>query len=184
MKATDVYREARAVLTPWCKKHGFKRTRGATLGWTKCVGEAHLFFWLQVSQDGWDPHAGSKFVVEFQRSCGPRMFDASHETLRYRLPHFLTEDELGRVRSMQNNIIQRLTRPPRDYFVYQMNADIVSWYVKKFDQVEASYRKEDDIWFRYHEPTDVRCWAEFVLAVIPRVIHELGKRPRPTGARS
>ena len=165
MKSTDVYREARSVLAGWSKAHGFKRTGSGILGWTRAVRDEHLFVWFQVSQDGWDPYAGSKFVVEIQKSRTAEMFSASREALRFRLPHFLTDAELAEVLAVQNEIIRSLIRPPGDYFVLKMDGDVPSWYLKKFEVVSEPYRRGDDIWFRYHEPAHVRRWAEFVLRV-------------------
>src|SRR5262245_24489527 len=180
MKSTDVYREARGVLAAWSKASGFKRTSGGMLGWTKVVADDHLFFWLQVSQDGWDAYAGSKFVVEFQRSQSAHMFDAGRDVVRRRLPHFLRDHELEDVRTLQNDVIRSLQRPPRDYFLYQMDAKVVAWYEAKFDPVADRYRRDEDIWFRYHEPAHVRRWAEFVMEVLPRVVHELEERQHPS----
>src|SRR5947209_20581405 len=67
-KASEVYSIARSVLSPWCRMQGLKRTRGGMLGWYAPLERNYWAFWLQVSSEGWDPYAGSKFVVELQIS--------------------------------------------------------------------------------------------------------------------
>jgi hypothetical protein len=180
MKSTDVYREAREVLAPWFKQQGFTRTKGGMLGWHKTIGERHLFLWFQVSQHGWDPYAGSKFVVEFQFSNSARMFESSRDGVRDRLPRFLTGEELAEVRMIQNEIIRALPKPPPSYFILQMDERIVSWYANEFEEVDVAYEQNDDIWFRYHEPVHVRRWAELVLRVAPRLVQDLVAGHRPT----
>jgi len=173
MKSTEVYREAREVLGPWCKRQGFKRTTGGLLGWQKTFGEKHLIFWLQCSQDGWDPYAGSKFIVEFQLSSSPRIGACGADCVRHRLPHFLTKDLLEIVRAQQNRVIRSLPKPSSNHFVLQMDKQTVDWYLAKFKEVETPYRNTDDIWFRYGSAENVRGWAELLLQVLPSVVQQL-----------
>jgi len=173
MKSTEVYREAREVLAPWCKAHGFKRLAGGLLGWHKPFGEMHLIFWLQCSQEGWDPYAGSKFVTEFQFSPLPRIGAHGAGCVRHRLPSFLTNDELEFVRENQNKVIRSLPKPPAHHFVLQMDQRTVDWYLAKFKKVEVPYKVTDDIWLRYVNHEDVRCWARFLLGVLPRIVQDL-----------
>jgi hypothetical protein len=169
MKSTEVYREARMVLGPWCKSQGFKRTQGGMLGWQKQVEQKWLTFWLQCSQHGWDTYAGSEFVVEFQLSANSCVGDGGPECFRHRLPFFLHQEELEEVRQIQNDVIGALPRPPADYFVLQMSPDVVNWYLANFAPVERSFVQTDDIWLRYHQPHHVRRWSAFLLQVLPGI---------------
>jgi hypothetical protein len=171
MKSTEVYKIIRDTVGPWCKQQGFRRTSGGMLGWHRPEGAEHLVFWFQCSQDGWDAYAGSKFIVEFQVSDSSQI---GVGTRRYRLPYFLTEHELNQVRSIQNAVIARLPTPPRDYYIFGLDRNLVDWYQAKFRTVQEPYSSRDDIWLRYHEPADVRRWAEFLLSVLPRVVSEAG----------
>jgi hypothetical protein len=173
MKSTEVYRVARGVLAPWCKAHGFRRTTGGLLGWHKPLGELHLVFWLQCSQDGWDAYAGSKFIVEFQLSRSPQLGAAGPEGLRERLPRFLAEHELELVREIQNTVIRSLPQPQPDHLVFKMDQQIVDWYLSEFKEVAGPYRATDDVWLRYWTPEDVKHWAEFLLGVLPRIVQLL-----------
>src|SRR5919109_811870 len=146
MKSTEVYKEARQVLAPWCKQQGFKRIPGGMLGWVKHKDNKYVVFWLQCKQSGWDYYAGSSFVVEFQFSPSPRIGAYGADCVRDRLPHFLTEEELGRVREMQNRVIGKLPQPADDYFVLQLEERVVRGYLDMFKPVEQPYAATDDIW--------------------------------------
>ena len=73
-----------------------------------------VFFWFQCSEDGWDAYAGSKFVIEFQFSTADRSGAYDDDCVRNRLPHFLDETDLERLRQMQNCVVGKLTLPPDD----------------------------------------------------------------------
>jgi hypothetical protein len=173
MKSTEVYREAREVLAPWCKAHGFKRLTSGLLGWHKPFGEMHLVFSLQCAQGGWDPYAGSKFVAEFQFSPLPRIGSYGAGCVCHRLPYFLTNDELEFVRENQTKVIRSLPKPPSHHFVLQLNQRTVDRYLGKFKEVEEPYDVTDDIWLRYANHEDVRGWAKFLLPVLPRIVQVL-----------
>jgi hypothetical protein len=168
VKSTEVYSIIRQVLTPWCKQHGFRRTKGGMLGWYKPIGNQFIVLWFQVSQDGWDEYAGSKFVVEFQISDEP-LIGAAHNQ-RWRLPKFLNDDDLDCVRRMQNDVIVKLEKPDSNYYVLQLGDDVVNWYLAKFNPIVERYSRTDDIWLRYKEKEDVECWAGFVKEVLPKIV--------------
>jgi len=168
MKSTEVYRIARQIIAPWCKEHGFKRTKDGMLGWYKPVGDKFLVFWFQVGTR-WDDLAGSSFIVEFQVSERPLIGDGLN--LRWRLPRFLDEEELERVRRMQNAVIAKLEKPDLSYCISKCGPyqNVINWYLAEFDLVAKTYSQRDDIWLRYKEEKDVERWAEFVKGVLPRV---------------
>ena len=172
MKSTAVYREARQTLAPWCKKNGFRRTSGGMLGWYRPLGDEFVVFWLQCSQDGWDAYAGSKFVVEFQRSPSKSIGDLK-SVVRHRLPYFLRDDELQTVQAMQNEVIAQLPQPPEDYFVYGISESVAKWYRAKFEPIREPYTNQSDIWLRYQQPSHVQQWAEFLLALLPRILEQV-----------
>ena len=173
MKSTEVYSVIRQVLAPWCKEQGFKRTEGGMLGWYKPFGDQFIVFWFQVSRDGWDKYACSKFILEFQVSAKP-VIGAGHQ--RWRLPKFLNADELEHVRRMQNVVIAKLEKPDRGYYIFQLGDDVVKWYLAKFHLVHERYSSTDDIWLRYKDREDVERWAVFVKGVLPKVIGLLSAR--------
>jgi hypothetical protein len=176
VKSTEVYSIIRQALASWCKEHGFRRTEGGMLGWYKPIGNQFIIFWFQVSRDGWDEYAGSKFIVEFQISDEP-FIGAGHHNQRWRLPKFLNEDELEHVRRIQNAVIAKLEKPNRDYHVFQLGDDVVNWYLAKFNPIVERYSRTDDIWLRYKEKEDVKRWAVFVKDMLPKIVRWLSNPP-------
>lgn len=174
MKSTEVYGILRQILSSLCKELGFKRITGSMLGWQKPFTDRYIVFWFQVSQDGWDEYAGSKFVVEFQISNKP-IIGAGQYNMRWRLPKFLNEEELKQVRQMQNTVIRKLHRPDRNYNIIHMGDDIAKWYMAKFQLITEKYSPTDDIWFRYKDREDVECWGVFLRDILPKIINSLRK---------
>ena len=167
MRSTEVYRVSREVLAPWCKAQGFRRARSALLGWYKSADDQYLAFWLRVSQEGWDPYAGSKFTVELQLSERPEL---GYGLLRLRLLELLTDLELAEVWRMQNLVIAKLGKPPTDYRALHIDDDVREWYLQKFEPVAESYTRSDDTWLRYADEEDVRMWAQFLLRSLPGAV--------------
>jgi hypothetical protein len=60
MKSPEVYAALKDHLAPSFQAAGFKRAK-AMLSWARPQQNHHFVVWFQVSQDGWDSYAGSKF---------------------------------------------------------------------------------------------------------------------------
>jgi hypothetical protein len=176
MKSAEVYKTLRESLGPWCKVHGFQRTRSAMLGWYKPVREGCLVFWFQCSQDGWDRYAGSKFVVEFQVADSPVPGLGMH---RARLARLLDEAQREDLRQHNNCVIMKLRKPDPSYFIFAADQKVIEWYLSNFDPVEEKYRANEDVWLRYGEEEDVRMWARWILGVLPSVLHRFLPDERP-----
>lgn len=175
MYAAEVYKIARNVLAPWCKQHGFKRTKSRVLGWYRPVEDGFLVFWLQCSTQGWDDYAGSKFVVGFNLVDRPEA-NSYYGTRWKRLPHLLTQAQLDEVKQLQNRVIAKLTPPSRDYYIFDLDQKIVDWYLRKFEPITEDYTPSSDIWLRYHDRDDVIMWAEYLVAVLPEVLQRFYPR--------
>jgi len=173
MRSAEVYKEARRVLAPWCKQRSFKRISGGMLGWVKPKDDNYILFWLQCNWYGWDSYAGSSFVVDFKFSSSPQIGVFGADLVWHRLPYFLTDKELERVREMQNRVIGKLQEPPSDYFILKLEDPFPKWYLEKFKPVERPYTSRDDIWLRYKDANDVRMWSEFLVEVLPKAIEKL-----------
>lgn len=143
------------------------------LGYIRPHGNRFLVFWFQCEKPGWDAYAGSKFVVEFQLSPSTGIGAFGADCIRGRLPHFLDDADLERLRPMQDRVIGKLARPPADHLVLKLGEDVRTWYLNQFEPVERPYRTSDDIWLRYGCEEDVIIWAEFVREVLPKVIGRL-----------
>jgi hypothetical protein len=167
MKSTEVYATLRRGLDPQMRAAGFTRA-DAFLSWSRPCGERHLVVWCQVSRDGWDAFAGSKFVVEFQVSPKPLVGGAS--ACRRRLTTLLDDAGRARVREIQNAVISHLPRPPRTHPPLVVSPRTAKWYLAKFELVGDPYTERDDVWFRYAGADDVRRWAEFIAERMPECI--------------
>jgi len=182
--STEVYRIARQVVGPWLKANGFRRET-AFASWTRPVAGRHVTMWFQVSQDGWDPLAGSTFVVEFQRSDRP---EVGYGRLRARVVELL--DPVGReeVRAIRNAVAARLRRPSlaevRARFGFEPPADMLERYVAAFAPRLAPYAPDEDVWLPYASEVDVRIWCRFVADKLPALTARFEALPDPPPARA
>jgi len=167
MKSPEVYSQLKSELAPWFKTAGFKRAKGL-LGWSRPHGDAHIVVWCQISQDGWDSYAGSKFVVEFQRST--EAIIGTHHARRQRLASILSPEDREEVRSIQNAVIAALHRPPSSHPTLHVSQQVTDWYLEKFKPVSEPYPERHDIWFRYASPEHVTRWAHFIIGKLPKCI--------------
>jgi hypothetical protein len=175
MKSTDVYKVIREVIQPWTKHSGFKRARGGMLGYVRPSSDGSTFetFWFQCSKDGWDPYAGSKFTLEFQKApeSGP-----GHGNHRSRFHQLLSAEHREQVRILQNNVIRKLQPPPPDHWVHSADGDLKRRYSARFEEVRGPYRESDDVWMRYADEADVRSWAYFLLPLLPQVLEHFSAK--------
>ena len=167
MKSPEVYSQLKSELAPWFTSEEFKRAKGL-LGWSRPYADAHIVVWCQISQDGWDAYAGSKFVVEFQRS--PKPVIGGHNARRARFGFFLRPEEREEVRNIQNSVIAALRCPPANHPALHVSQQVADWYLEKFKPVREPYPEQYDIWLRYASANDVTRWAHFILNKLPRCI--------------
>jgi hypothetical protein len=175
MKSTNVYKLIRQVVQPWTKQAGFMRTRGSMLGYVRPSADGSTFetFWFQCSRDGWDPCAGSKFTLEFQKAPEPGPGQGNH---RSRFNPLLSAEEREQVRSLQNVVIRKLQPPPREHWVHTTEGVLKRLYLARFDEYRVAYRDFDDVWMRYGDEADVRRWAEFLLPLLPRLLEQFNSK--------
>jgi hypothetical protein len=164
MKSTEVYASLRSELTPLLKSLGFNRGK-ALLSWARQHNGRYTVLWCQVSRDGWDEYAGSKFVVELQRSESPEA--GARSSTRARIVRLLTDDQRDEVWRLQNQVISGLVHPPRTHPSLHVSLEVTNWYLKRFDLVPVRYRAEDDVWLRYAKPEHLKIWAELLRRVLP-----------------
>lgn len=180
MKSPEVYAQLKTELAPWFKSAGFKRAKGL-LGWSRPHGDAHIVVWCQISQDGWDSYAGSKFVVEFQRSNEPII--GARATHRHRLAKFLSLEDRDEIRSIQNAVIAALHRPSPTHPNLHISPQVTEWYLDKFNPVTEPYPENYDIWFRYSSPEHITRWTSFIVSKLPKCLSVVegwsGNAPMP-----
>lgn len=170
MKSKQVYSTLREQLAPIFKANGFARGK-TMLSWLRPQGELFIGAWCQVSQDGWDDFAGSKFVFEFQLGYEPVI--GSRTIRRERIGNMLSASDRETVRGIQNRVIDSLQKPPKGYALLNISDDIRSWYLDKFQQIKRPYSERDDIWLRYRNETDVSKWAQFLVAKLPELLRQV-----------
>jgi hypothetical protein len=146
MKSSEVYAALKVQLAPVLQGFGFERA-WAMLSWSRPQKEDYLVVWFQVSQDGWDSYAGSKFTLEFQLSKDPVVGASSIR--RQRFPRFLDANGREEARSLQNEVITSLLHPPPYHPLLRGSDSTRVHYLDKFRIMEQPFREQDDIWLRY-----------------------------------
>lgn len=170
MKSTAVYKEISKIIFPNLKSNGFKKTKSGMLGYYKQLKEHYLVFWFQCSRDGFDEFAGSKFIVEIQISNSNEI--GTDTIVRHRIPFFLTERDFTEIARTENQIKDKLQKPPKTYFIFNLAEDIQNRYKKKFEKANNSYDKSSDIWFLYFDKTDIKKWIEIIEPMINKIIYD------------
>jgi hypothetical protein len=185
MKAAEVYTVLEAGLGPLLTQHGFRKRRSGRLAFQRKVGTRYQTVWFEMDKWGWDPHAGSKFFVNFTVSDSPT-FDVG--ALRdERLNSFLTDAELVRARGYRDAVVARIPRPPESYFEkleahfirFADGAGMMAAVRAEFEPAELPYRRNQDFGLRYWQPADVEGWASFIAPILPRVIDDMDSWPLP-----
>lgn len=147
-------------------------------------GEEHLIIAIQCRRSGWDPSAGSEFVVEFEMSATPKPATGYHRTRIWRL---LSDADRGEAIGLINTIA--LTLPePSESFAASLPPSVRDHYLRSFDATDKT-PSDNDVWFRYYDEHDADQWAEFLERVLgpalERFLEEpasfFGTRPPPAG---
>lgn len=168
MKSPQVYSLLRDQLGPTLKELGFKREK-PMLSWSRHHADLYTVIWCQVSQDGFDPYAGSRFTVELQRSKEPIL--GMKATARERFARLLTPETREEVRFIQNQVIASLSKPT--VLPSHITAETSAWYLKKFDAQATPYTSQCDIWLRYAQPPHVDRWGALLAKLAPGMIQAI-----------
>jgi hypothetical protein len=164
LSSRHAYGILRESVSQRCKAAGFGRIRGAMLGYWRAREDLYDVFWFQVSQDGWDRWAGSKFTLELQRGPAPEP-GAGRTRVRFGL--LLSEGERALARELQNRVIAKLHPPPAGHDVYGMAETVRRHYLSKFDLLRTPLREREDLWPRYGDREDVAAWGAFFRTCLP-----------------
>lgn len=170
MKSTEVYKEINSIVFPNLKSNGFKKTKSGMLGYYKLLKEFYLVIWFQCSQDGFDQYAGSKFIVEIQISKTNEI--GRDSIIRQRIPFFLTENDFAEIIKIENQIKDKLQKPPKTHYIFSLAEDVQNWYKKKFERATNTYNKSSDIWFVYFNEKDVQKWISIIEPMINQIIYD------------
>jgi len=167
MKSNEVYGLLKHQLAGELKSLGFKRER-SFLSWSRHNDNLYTVLWCQVSQDGWDEYAGSKFTVEFQRSAESVVGSRSKQ--RKRIGKLLSDLQREEVRSTQNKVIASLRKPPKNHPFLSVSPDLTKAYLAKFERDLDPYPPTQDIWLRYARPEHVDAWGTFLVRAMPQCV--------------
>ena len=177
MKSTEVNGLLRDRIAPEMKSLGFKREK-SLLSWSRHHGDLYTVVWCQVSQDGWDEYAGSKFTVEFQRSIESVVGSASKQ--RQRVGKLISDVQREEVRHRQNRVVASLRRPPEDHPILSVSPDVTKWYLAIFEQDPGPYPQNHDIWLRYASPEHVEDWSVFLVKVLHQCVETIEQSAEST----
>jgi hypothetical protein len=169
MKSPTVYATLREHLAPEMRNAGFKRAK-AMLSWVRAQQDRYLVVWCQVSQDGWDSYAGSKFTVEFQLSYEPIV--GARDIRRQRLPKMLDDGGREEIRTIQNEVIASLLYPPAHHPTLHISEGVRAWYLEQFRRIDHPHSNLDDIWFRYASEKHLATWAQFIIRKLPGCLEQ------------
>jgi hypothetical protein len=180
MKAKELYRELESALKPWLTTYGFKKKTASRLLCQKLVGDKYHTVWFQCDKYGWDAYAGGKFYVNFTVSESPDPEAGARRDER--LNYFLTDAELVSARDYQDEVIERIPKPPESYFETlqaqfskhsELPTELVDTVRSYFEPTPLPYQRHQDFSVRYWEASDVKGWAALVESVLPRATEEM-----------
>jgi hypothetical protein len=127
---------------------------------------------VQCRQSGWDPRAGSRFVVEFERSAVPKIASSGD---RNRIWYLL--DELRRQEALNiNSDVAQTLPPPDNSFASSLPPDVREHYLRQFAPSTKTV-KSTDVWFCYYDETDAHAWAEFLSRTIDSALQTFLAQP-------
>lgn len=153
----------RERLAPWTSESGLKRL--GDRAWIRPHEDGYVILAVQCRQSGWDPRAGSSFVVELERSQTPKVASSYDRVRLWQLLDEIRREEAVRI----NDRVAQTLPPPDRAFVSTLPDDVREHYLLDFspstDDSEAS-----DVWFRYYDESDAVAWGEFLLAALPQAL--------------
>lgn len=169
--------EVRSLLAkafrPALSELGFKQGKSEPGGWSGWVRETSAlreFFWVQLSQSGFDRYSGGQFIVEFTLS------DPARRTgLRDRMWRLLDDVSRREVVRINNAAIASLPGPSHE-ILNALPESLRSTYVASFETIDETPGANQDVWFRYATRGDVVTWGEFIDSRFRFVIQECERR--------
>ncbi len=173
MKSTEVYNLICKTIYPILKLKGFRKTKSGMLGFYILLKEHYLVIWFQCSQDGFDIYAGSKFTIEIQISESNEI--GAESVFARRIPHFLNKIDFDNIEELQNKIKDKLVKPPKTHFIFDMEVNTQKWYLSKFEKVRYNEFNSNDIWFSYFSKEDIEKWTELIESIIERIFKDFEK---------
>lgn len=154
-RATDLNRVLRTELSSELKDAGFRRLGSS--GWVRSQAEVHHLIAVQCSQSGWDPHAGNRFIIEFEQSSRPTRATGFS---RRRIWSLLDAPSRREVLDTNSRVARTLPAPDK-HFVRELPPDVRDHYLGQFRPTTKTI-DSSDVWFAYYDEADASAWARFL----------------------
>ena len=161
------------ALKPAISELGFKQGKSETEGWSGWFRETSAlreFFWIQLSQSGFDRYSGGQFIVEFTLSDPVR-----RTSFRERMWRLLDDVSRREVVRINNGAIASLPGPSRE-ILFALAESLRSTYVASFKTIDETPSANQDVWFRYATRGDVETWGGFIASRFGFAIEECERR--------
>jgi hypothetical protein len=112
---------------------------------------------IQARQSGWDPRAGTAFIVEFEIAQSATLGTGFH---RERLWRLLPEIRRREAIEIINTVARTLPEPDRA-FVSALPSEVRGHYLQRFEPTRETV-DSGDVWFRYYDEADAALWGGFL----------------------
>jgi len=112
---------------------------------------------VQARQSGWDPRAGSRFVVEFEQSDTPKFSTGFN---RRRVWQLLDQGQREEALVIINDVARTLPNPDQT-FVAALPLNVREHYLQQFAPTTETSGSAD-VWFTYYDEADAARWADFL----------------------
>jgi hypothetical protein len=188
-RSSEVYRELRAALGPWCKANGYRRRRGFEPGWVRGLNkDQDLSFWFRANRWGGGTIGGGTFSGMFQVAPSEAS-GAMPDAPNMRQADFgwcLLLEELDELRQIQNAINARRPRTPELEEWLREDSPVGEHTRERYRQYakgEEPYRVGDFATLGYYSVEDVRAHAAFLARRLPELVVRFAEqrcaRPNP-----
>jgi hypothetical protein len=176
-RSSEVYREIRAALGPWCEANGYRRLRGSSEpGWVRPLGiNRSLSFWFGVNVWGSGATGGGSFggTLQIAPSAASGVVPDGRNIQQADLSLWLLEQEIEELRLIQNSINAR--RPRSEELEQWMREDSpvgaeTRRMYRQFAKGDKPYRRGEHITFDYYSLEDVRAHAAFLARCLPLAV--------------
>ncbi len=174
MKVAEVYEALRAAIDGWPAELGVRLQRRRPLryrcGFVLADPNMRCTLSFQVSNSGWDRHAGNKLRphLSFVEPDYPEPLSVRE------LVGLLDDEHFARVVALNNAIATRAPGPPSPGAV-ALPDDLYRSYARQF---EPSYpERTSEVWLRYRALEDLTSWADLLGDAWPQLTRVVETMP-------
>jgi hypothetical protein len=168
VKAKALFNELHTAIKPVMTAHGFVPEKEGHRGWVRETAAGYSMLRFQADKWGWNERWGGRFTLEFQMAASPEMaytLAGRFERIGYVLEGF---EALDLIRLHNNAVIGRLPGTLGGHLVATLLPDGTEFISEGFRVAPQKAVYGHDIWMHYYTLDDVREWARFFAAHLPR----------------